>query len=83
MHIARRAPNLFGTLLACGITFSIVLQAFFNMAMSLGLLPTKGITLPFFSFGGSSLLTTLTGVGILLNISARVSRNRSVRQWSS
>jgi cell division protein FtsW len=69
MHVARRAPNLFGTLLACGITFSIVLQAFFNMAMSLGLMPTKGIPLPFFSFGGSSLLTTLTGVGILLSIS--------------
>ncbi|OGR96137.1 MAG: cell division protein FtsW [Elusimicrobia bacterium RBG_16_66_12] len=69
VHIARRAPNLFGTLLAAGITFSIVLQAFFNMAMSLGLLPTKGIPLPFFSFGGSSLLTTLLGVGVLLNIS--------------
>ncbi|MEK7383462.1 MAG: putative lipid II flippase FtsW [Elusimicrobiota bacterium] len=69
MHIARRAPNLFGTLLACGITFSIVLQAFFNMGMSLGLLPTKGIPLPFFSFGGSSLLATLLGVGVLLNIS--------------
>lgn len=69
VHIARRAPNLFGTLLACGITFTIVLQAFFNMGMSLGLLPTKGITLPFFSFGGSSLLTTLAGVGVLLNIS--------------
>ncbi|OGS41891.1 MAG: hypothetical protein A2506_03935 [Elusimicrobia bacterium RIFOXYD12_FULL_66_9] len=69
IHIARRAPDLFGTLLACGITFTIVLQAFFNMAMTLGLLPTKGIPLPFFSFGGSSLLTTLLGIGILLNIS--------------
>lgn len=69
VNIARRAPNLFGTLLACGITFSIVFQAFFNMSMALGLLPTKGIPLPFFSFGGSSLLATLLGVGILLNIS--------------
>jgi cell division protein FtsW len=67
--IARHAPNFFGTLLACGITFTIVLQAFFNMAMSIGLLPTKGIPLPFFSFGGSSLLSTLLGIGILLNIS--------------
>jgi cell division protein FtsW len=69
VRIARQAPNLFGTLLACGITFSIVLQAFFNIAMAIGLLPTKGIPLPFLSFGGSSLLSTLMGVGVLLSIS--------------
>ncbi len=68
-RIARQAPNLFGTLLAAGITFTICLQAFFNMGMSIGLLPTKGIPLPFISFGGSSLLATLIGVGVLLNIS--------------
>ena len=69
VRIARAAPNLFGTLLACGITFSLVLQAFFNVAMSIGLLPTKGIPLPFFSYGGSSLLASMIGVGVLLNIS--------------
>jgi cell division protein FtsW len=69
VRIARQAPNLFGTLLACGITFTIVLQAFFNIAMAIGLLPTKGIPLPFLSFGGSSLLSTLIGVGILLSVS--------------
>ncbi|MFI5362611.1 MAG: putative lipid II flippase FtsW [Elusimicrobiota bacterium] len=69
IRIARHAPNLFGTLLACGITFTITLQAFFNIAMAIGLLPTKGIPLPFLSFGGSSLLSTLIGVGILLGIS--------------
>ena len=69
IRIARQAPNLFGTLLACGITFTIVLQAFFNIAMAIGLLPTKGIPLPFLSFGGSSLLSTLIGIGLLLNIS--------------
>ncbi len=69
VRIARQAPNLFGTLLACGITFTIVLQAFFNVAMAIGLLPTKGIPLPFLSFGGSSLLSTLIGIGVLLNIS--------------
>jgi cell division protein FtsW len=68
-RIARDAPNLFGTLLAAGITSTIALQAFFNMAMSLGLLPTKGIPIPFVSFGGSSLLASLIGIGILLNIS--------------
>jgi cell division protein FtsW len=69
VRIARQAPNLFGTLLACGITFTICLQAFFNVGMSIGVLPTKGIPLPFLSFGGSSLLSTLVGVGVLLNIS--------------
>lgn len=68
-RVARQAPNLFGTLLAAGITFTICLQAFFNVGMSIGVLPTKGIPLPFISFGGSSLLATLIGVGILLNIS--------------
>lgn len=69
IRIARAAPNLYGTLLAAGVTFTIVLQAFFNVAMSIGLLPTKGIPLPFFSFGGSSLLATMIGVGILLSVS--------------
>jgi cell division protein FtsW len=73
IRIARAAPNLFGTLLACGISFSIALQAFFNIAMSIGLLPTKGIPLPFISFGGSSLLSTMIGIGILLNISRQSS----------
>jgi cell division protein FtsW len=74
MRIARSAPNLFGTLLAAGITLSICLQAFFNVGMSIGLLPTKGIPLPFISFGGSSLLATLVGIGILLNISRQANR---------
>jgi len=71
VRIARSAPNLFGTLLAAWITFTICLQAFFNVGMAIGLLPTKGIPLPFISFGGSSLLATLIGIGILLNISSQ------------
>lgn len=74
VRIARNAPNLFGTLLAAGITFTICLQAFFNIGMSIGMLPTKGIPLPFISFGGSSLLATLCGIGILLNISRQANR---------
>ncbi len=77
VRIARQAPNLFGTLLASGITFTIVLQAFFNIAMAIGLLPTKGIPLPFLSFGGSSLLSTLAGVGVLLSVSRQSRENRS------
>ena len=69
MRIAKYAPNLFGTILASGLTMMIVLQAFFNIGMSLGLLPTKGVPLPFFSYGGSSMLTTLIACGFLLNIS--------------
>ncbi|MDP3541288.1 MAG: putative lipid II flippase FtsW [Elusimicrobiota bacterium] len=78
VRIARAAPNLFGTLLAAGISFSIVIQAFFNIAMSIGLLPTKGIPLPFISYGGSSLLTTMIGAGILLNIS-RQTRSEALK----
>ena len=69
IRIARAAPNLFGTLLAFGITALLVAQALFNIAVCLGMLPTKGLPLPFFSFGGSATLVTLAGVGILLNIS--------------
>lgn len=75
-RIARSAPNLFGTLLASGLTYLICLQAFYNIGMAMGLLPTKGIPLPFISFGGSSLLVSLCCVGILLNIS-RQSRGQA------
>jgi cell division protein FtsW len=63
------APDRFGKLLAIGITTGIVVQAFFNMSVVIGLLPTKGIPLPFISYGGSSILITLVSCGILLNIS--------------
>ncbi len=67
--IARRAPDLFGHLTAAGITSWVLLQAVINMGVSVGLLPTKGLPLPFVSFGGSSLVITLFAAGILLNIS--------------
>lgn len=63
------APDDFGRYLALGITTLIVVQAFMNMSVVLGLMPTKGIPLPMISFGGSSLLSTLVCLGILLNIS--------------
>jgi cell division protein FtsW len=72
MSVAWRSADLFGRYLASGMTSMILLQAIFNMAVVAGLLPTKGLPLPFVSLGGSSLLVTLLAVGILLGISARI-----------
>jgi cell division protein FtsW len=69
MMAALRAPDRFGSFLALGITMMIVMQAYVNISVVLGLAPTKGIPLPLLSAGGSSLLITLLGVGVLLNIS--------------
>ena len=65
------APDRFGRLLAVGLTTSVVVQAFFNISVTIGMLPTKGIPLPFISYGGSSVLVTLVSIGLLLNISQR------------
>jgi len=67
--IARHAPDEFTRLLAVGVTVAIVGQAFVNIAVNMALLPNTGITLPLISAGGTSLLTTLAGIGILLQIS--------------
>ena len=69
IRTALLAPDRFGMLLSLGIVTSIVAQALFNISVVLSLVPTKGIPLPFISYGGSSLVPTLAGVGILLNIS--------------
>ena len=69
MRAAIRTSDLYGRFLAIGITGTIAIQAFFNISVVLGLLPTKGIPLPFISYGGSSLFITLACVGVLLNIS--------------
>ena len=69
LRAALAAPDGFGRMLALGITFLVVGQALFNLAVVVGLLPTKGIPLPFISYGGSSLVVMLLATGILLNIS--------------
>jgi len=69
LRIATAAEDQFGALTAVGITTMIAAQAFVNMSVVIGLLPTKGIPLPLLSSGGSSLLVSLIGVGVLLNIS--------------
>jgi cell division protein FtsW len=70
-RIARQAPDFFGFLLAIGLTNLIVVQAFLHIAVNLALIPTTGVTLPFMSYGRSSLLVCLASVGILLNIARR------------
>jgi cell division protein FtsW len=69
IRISLSTRDRFGSLLAFGIAFLIGIQAFVNIAVVTGTLPTKGLTLPFISFGGSSMLVSLASVGILLNIS--------------
>jgi len=72
LRIAIKAPDFFGALLATGITAMVVVQAAINIGVVTGSLPVTGITLPFISYGGSSLTLNLLGIGILLNISRYV-----------
>ena len=68
IFIARNTDDMFGSLLATGIVTGLGLQTCINMGVALGLLPTKGLALPFLSYGGSSLLINMAAVGILINI---------------
>jgi cell division protein FtsW len=69
MNIARLAPDRFSGLLAAGITSWLAVQMFINLAAMLAILPLTGVPLPFISYGGSSLIVSLTGIGLLVNIS--------------
>ena len=71
LNIAVTSRDKFGTLLVIGIISLITLQTFINLAMVMGLLPVVGMPLPLFSYGGSSLLTTMAGIGIMLSIRMR------------
>jgi cell division protein FtsW len=70
-RVALNTSDFFGSLLATGITLMILLGACIHMGVTLGLLPTKGLVLPFISYGGTSLLVTLSAMGILINIASR------------
>ena len=69
MRIAWNAPDEYGTYLAAGATLLIGLSAFTNLAVAMGLLPTKGLVLPFLSYGGSALVVDAAAVGVILNVS--------------
>ncbi len=71
IRIALDAPDMFGTLVAVGLTTALGLQVCVNMGVTLGLLPTKGLTLPFLSYGGTSLLFNMAAIGVLMNIGAK------------
>ncbi len=68
LMIAKNTENLYASLIAAGITTSFALQVCINMGVALGLLPTKGLTLPFLSYGGTSLLLNMAAIGVLMNI---------------
>lgn len=70
IRIALDAPDRFGSLVAVGLTAALGLQVCVNMGVTLGLLPTKGLTLPFLSYGGTSLLFNMASIGVLMNIGA-------------
>ncbi len=81
--IARRAPDMLGTLLATGLVVWIGLEASVNMAVMVGLLPFAGNALPFVSAGGSNLVASLAAVGLLLNISRQRGEGKNEEEWRS
>ena len=79
MLIARRAPDRFSGLVAAGVTCFIGVQALLNIAVATGSIPATGVTLPFVSYGGSSLLFSMIGIGLLANVSRTISWRRPLR----
>ena len=71
IHVASQAKDRFGAALAIGIGALIFWHAVFNIGMAIGVLPVVGVTLPLFSYGGSNVVTTLVGLGLLMNVSMR------------
>jgi rod shape determining protein RodA len=71
IRVASTAKDRFGAVLAIGVGALIFWHAFFNLGMATGLLPVVGVTLPLFSYGGSSIVTVMMGIGLLMNVSMR------------
>jgi len=83
VHIALRAPDRYASYLAFGLTLLIGVQVMINGAVVMGLLPTKGLPLPLMSYGGSSLLTNLVAIGILLNIASSSNKQATAKRKDS
>ena len=79
--IATNCPDVYGKLLAVGMTFSITCQAFINMSVASSMFPATGVPLPFISYGGSSVMITLCMIGVLLNISKTKVQTIRIRQY--
>ncbi len=79
IKIALRQRDLFAKYLAFGIIFQIIIQAIMNLMVVIGLIPVTGVTLPFLSYGGSSLLVSMTGIGILLNIGKHQEKRKKLQ----
>lgn len=77
IQIAKKAPDEFGKLLGVGIMSWIIIQAFINVSGMIGLMPMTGVPLPFISYGGSSLMTSMAGIGIMANISKQTVQARN------
>jgi cell division protein FtsW len=77
--IAKKATDKFGQLLAFGLSFNIIISAFINAGVVSGILPTTGITLPFISFGGTSIIVFGLSVGIILSIAKETIKKRELR----
>ena len=80
IQIAKNSNDIFGIILSIGFGLSITYYAFVNIGVVIGVIPVTGVTLPFISYGGSSLITNLLMVGIFLNIS-KAQRKLRVRDW--
>jgi len=78
--IAKRAKDDFGQLLAFGISFIIIISAFIHVAVGIGVIPTTGITLPFMSFGGTSIIIFSISIGILINIARLAEKHQEIRK---
>ena len=71
LRVALRSRDPFGSLLAVGVTSMIFWQVFINIGMVMGLMPVVGVPLPLMSYGGSSMMTNMAGLGLLVNVSTR------------
>ena len=80
VKIVTKAPKAFGALLACGLSFSITIQAFANMAIAVGLGPVTGVPLPLISMGGTSILFTSVAFGIILSVSRHIDESEDSKK---